>query len=214
MALCRQNLRPRRRLGIFVITFLAAASLALSACAPSPASPAAVPPTQTVASQTVLATPSGATATGTITPEAVKPASATSAPTANNTLEPSRPTASPVPRTPTPLPPTSTPLLAATPITAAVASDSVEIKIVEPPFQPPQSWSFDPITLTVKVGTTITWTNTGAVLHTVTADDGHTFDSQDLQPKALFTFTPTSAGTIPYHCTYHPWMKGTIIVLP
>jgi plastocyanin len=88
------------------------------------------------------------------------------------------------------------------------------VSIVEPPFKQPQEWHYDPAALTVNVGATITWTNTGAVLHTVTADDGTMFDSGNLSPKAMFTFTPKEAGTIAYHCTLHPWMKGTITVQP
>ncbi|MBI4670303.1 MAG: hypothetical protein HY741_01370 [Chloroflexi bacterium] len=88
------------------------------------------------------------------------------------------------------------------------------INIVEPPFKPVQSWAFDPVTVTVKVGTKINWTNTGAILHTATADDDTTFNSGDLQPKDTFSFTPAKTATIAYHCKYHPWMKGTIQVTP
>jgi nitrite reductase (NO-forming) len=91
---------------------------------------------------------------------------------------------------------------------------TVAVSIVEPPFKPPQEWQYDPVALTVNVGEAITWTNTGAVLHTVTADDGRTFDSGNLNPKATFTFTPRQAGSIAYHCTLHPWMKGIITVQP
>jgi plastocyanin len=97
---------------------------------------------------------------------------------------------------------------------AAPAVGTAMVNIVEPPFKQPQEWRFDPAALTVNVGEMITWTNTGAVLHTVTADDGSTFDSGNLNPKATFTFTPRQAGTIAYHCTLHPWMKGTITVQP
>ncbi len=109
----------------------------------------------------------------------------------------------------------STPTLAPSlPSTASPLSTVVEIKIVEPPFKPPQSWTFEPMTVTVKLGTQITWTNTGAVLHTVDSDDNQTFKSGDLQPQATFSFTPTTAGTFPYHCHYHPWMKGALVVQP
>jgi plastocyanin len=106
--------------------------------------------------------------------------------------------------------------IASTPATAAgpVAGGPIQIKIVEPPFKPPQQWTFDPVTATVKLGTSITWVNTGAVLHTVTSDDGKAFDSKDITPNATWSFTPTAAGIYHYHCSYHPWMKGTIIVRP
>jgi plastocyanin len=50
-----------------------------------------------------------------------------------------------------------------------------------------------------------------AVAHTVTADDGTSFDSGSTDPKAAFTFTPTAVGTFAYHCTFHPWMKATLV---
>jgi plastocyanin len=62
------------------------------------------------------------------------------------------------------------------------------------------------------VAATLVWTNTGAVAHTVTADDGQAFDSGTIDPKSTFTLTPKTAGRFAYHCTFHPWMKGTLIV--
>jgi plastocyanin len=125
-------------------------------------------------------------------------------PTATNlifTLTAVRATVTPVPPTPTALVPSPT-----------SSPNAVDVRIIEPPFKPTQAWTFDPVTITVKVGTHIHWMNSGAILHTVTADDKQTFNSGDLQPQAGFDFTPTSAGTITYHCNYHPWMKGTVIV--
>jgi plastocyanin len=86
------------------------------------------------------------------------------------------------------------------------------VKIIEPAFRPPREWSYAPDQLAVEVGTTVVWTNTGAVAHTVTADDGTSFDSGSIEPKATFALTPTAAGTFAYHCTFHPWMKGTLTV--
>jgi plastocyanin len=99
-------------------------------------------------------------------------------------------------------------------LAAADADDGAEISILEPPFKPPQTWAYEPTELTVKAGTPVTWINNGAVVHTVTADDGKTFNSGDMGPKASFSFTANSAGTFAYHCTYHPWMKGTVTVQP
>jgi plastocyanin len=91
---------------------------------------------------------------------------------------------------------------------------TANVNIVEPPFKPPQQWKYDPSVINIKVGTKIEWTNTGAVLHTITADDGTTFDSGNLEPKATFSFLATSPGTITYHCSFHAWMTGTIVVSP
>ena len=70
--------------------------------------------------------------------------------------------------------------------------------------------------LTVKLGTTVTWTNMTQAGHTVTSDDGKSFDSGISNPIAAsggtFSFTFKQAGTFPYHCQIHPFMKATIIV--
>jgi plastocyanin len=99
-------------------------------------------------------------------------------------------------------------------VAATDAATAPEVSIVEPPFKSPRTWTYNPAVLTVRVGTTVTWTNTGAVVHTVTADDRKTFNSGVMKPKATFEFAPSSPGTFAYHCTYHPWMKGTLVVLP
>jgi len=69
-----------------------------------------------------------------------------------------------------------------------------------------------PAELSVKMGAMVTWTNTGAVAHTVTADDGASFDSGTIDPKATFILVPPSTGRLAYHCTFHPWMKATLVV--
>ncbi len=98
--------------------------------------------------------------------------------------------------------------------TTQATTAPAQVAIVEPPFRPPTTWKYEPAVLTVKVGTTVTWTNTGAVVHTVTAADRKAFDSKNIGPKASFSWTFQSAGTFAYFCTYHPWMKGTIIAKP
>jgi plastocyanin len=66
--------------------------------------------------------------------------------------------------------------------------------------------------VSVKVGITVVWTNTGGVAHTVTADEGQAFDSGTIDPKSTFTLTPKAAGTFACHCAFHPWMKATLVV--
>jgi plastocyanin len=90
----------------------------------------------------------------------------------------------------------------------------VAVKIVEPPLQPPPTWTYEPKIVTVKPGTKVTWINTGAVVHTVTADDAKTFDSGNMPSNASFSFTPTTPGTFSYHCKQHPWMKAALVVAP
>ena len=60
-------------------------------------------------------------------------------------------------------------------------------------------------------GQTVTWTNTGAQQHTVTADDT-SLDSGLIDPGNTFSFEFDTPGIYTYHCTPHPWMKSTITV--
>jgi plastocyanin len=74
------------------------------------------------------------------------------------------------------------------------------------------SFAFSPASLTVAVGTKVTWTNNDSVTHTVTADQGAAFNSGPLSPGQTFSFTFTKAGTYSYHCNIHPSMMATIVV--
>ena len=74
-----------------------------------------------------------------------------------------------------------------------------------------KSYSPDPVTVVIGVNNTVTWMNNDSAPHTVTANDG-SFDSGNIAPTGSFTFTFTAPGTYRYHCIYHPWMVGTIIV--
>jgi plastocyanin len=76
-----------------------------------------------------------------------------------------------------------------------------------------QGFAFSPKTITVKVGTQVTWTNLDNVGHTATALDG-TYDSGLLNNGESFTFQFDQSGTFEYHCTPHPSMRGIIIVVP
>ena len=73
------------------------------------------------------------------------------------------------------------------------------------------NFAFSPPTLTVKVGTTVTWTNNDGTTHIVTSDTG-VFNSGNLATNATFSFTFNSAGTFAYHCSIHPSMTGRVIV--
>lgn len=99
--------------------------------------------------------------------------------------------------------PTAAPTTAPTPTaTTAPTSGGNSVSIA--------NFAFSPKSLTVKVGTTVTWTNNDSVTHTVTANGGafnHT-----LNPGNPFSFTFTKAGTYSYHCSIHPYMTATIVV--
>ena len=64
-------------------------------------------------------------------------------------------------------------------------------------------FSFTPVSTTVPVGTTVTWTNNGPSLHTTTSD-ATGWDSGNLNATQTFSHQFTTAGTFTYHCTLHP----------
>lgn len=74
-------------------------------------------------------------------------------------------------------------------------------------------FAFAPATLTVPVGSTVTWTNEDDDPHTVVADGG-AFRSQALTKGGVYSFTFPVAGTFDYDCSIHPFMRGTVVVTP
>ena len=75
------------------------------------------------------------------------------------------------------------------------------------------NFTFDPATLTVKAGTTVTWVNTDDIPHVVSEKNG-AFRSGALDTDESFTQTFPTAGTVEYFCAIHPHMTGKIIVTP
>ncbi|GAA1789364.1 hypothetical protein GCM10009712_40890 [Pseudarthrobacter sulfonivorans] len=66
---------------------------------------------------------------------------------------------------------------------------------------------------TVPPGAVVMVTNMDSAAHTVTADQGSAFDAKVAGSGGTATFTaPSTPGTYPYHCTYHPNMHGTLTV--
>jgi amicyanin len=72
-------------------------------------------------------------------------------------------------------------------------------------------FKFNPPTLTVPVGTTVTWTNQDEEPHTLAAKDG-SFHSPGMDTHATYSFTFTTAGSYAYICSIHPFMNGTVVV--
>jgi len=85
----------------------------------------------------------------------------------------------------------------------SVSGEGVEVEI--------EDFAYVPGTVTIKVGTTVTWTNKDNVGHTATSDDG-VFDSGMLSKGSSYSYTFTTAGTYGYFCTPHPYMVATIVV--
>jgi len=74
-------------------------------------------------------------------------------------------------------------------------------------------FSFTPECIVVPAGSTVTWTNTGMPIHTVTSDTG-AFDSGQLGNAGVFHFAFADPGTFNYHCIAHQTlgMVGTVMV--
>ncbi len=71
-----------------------------------------------------------------------------------------------------------------------------------------------PASTTVAKGTTVTWHNGDSFAHTVTSNDGTTFNSGVVAAGASFTFVANTAGTFAYHCNIHAGMTGSLVVTP
>ena len=86
----------------------------------------------------------------------------------------------------------------------AVATNNVTIS----------NYMFSPMSIRVRVGTTVTWKNTDPVNHTITADNSaaSTPSSNDIAQGKSYSYTFTKAGTYTYHCFPHPYMHGTVEV--
>ena len=88
------------------------------------------------------------------------------------------------------------------PARAAQAADT-EVKI--------DTFAFAPQRLSVKAGTTVTWTNNDDIPHTIVAS-AKLFKSSALDTRDKYSFTFAAPGTYEYFCSLHPHMKGTIVV--
>ncbi len=99
-------------------------------------------------------------------------------------------------------PAASTETLVATDDSASM-SEGVEVEI--------EDFAYLSAAITIKVGTTVTWTNKDSVRHTVSSDTG-LFESGLFGKGESFSHTFTEVGTFTYHCAPHPYMKGTVIV--
>ncbi len=95
---------------------------------------------------------------------------------------------------------------------------TASVSIVQGSSSPTISNPYDPSPLTVKTGTSVTWTNKDSSIHTVTSglpengDVGTLFDSSLINPGMTFVHVFDKQGTFDYSCTLHPFMHGQIIV--
>lgn len=84
-----------------------------------------------------------------------------------------------------------------------VATDHVDM---------PRSYLFAPASITVKAGTTVTWTNNDNFTHSVRLL-GTNETLGIVKPGESLTHTFATAGVYQYDCSFHPQnMKGTVTV--
>ena len=192
--------RPRRwGRGLWLGLVLVLGACESAAPTPTVVVPTLEPPTATLALPTATLAPPTATAlppTATLVPPTDTPVPPTLTPAPP--LPPTAPPATPVP--PTPLPPT------APPTEDEDDGHEVHVDIV--------NFAFVPEVITVSIGTKIVWTNVSPTIHTVADRALKIFGSDILNTGDHYSWTPTQAGTVPYWCTIHPNMLGTIIVTP
>jgi len=71
---------------------------------------------------------------------------------------------------------------------------------------------FSPETIEVKTGQTVEWANDDLTPHTVTSQGAGNLNSGSIDAGASWRHTFTPPGSFPYYCTFHPEMKGTLLV--
>ena len=74
------------------------------------------------------------------------------------------------------------------------------------------NFSFGPQALTVKAGTTVTWTNKDDIPHGIASSNNAFKKSGALDTDDSYSFTFTTPGTYQYFCYLHPHMVGSIVV--
>jgi len=84
-----------------------------------------------------------------------------------------------------------------------ISAADAEVKI--------DNFVFGPQTITVPVGSTVTWTNKDDIPHTTVSTDG-VFKSKVMDTDEKFSFKFTKTGTYSYFCSVHPKMMGKVVV--
>lgn len=102
---------------------------------------------------------------------------------------------------------------------------TTEIMIIMGSADPDQPDNFVPKRVEIQLGfdNKVVWINQDNIAHTVTSDNDAVdkysglFDSLDtiglIKPEGTYEFLFTQEGEFPYHCSPHPWMKGSIKVI-
>lgn len=89
-------------------------------------------------------------------------------------------------------------------VTAYSADQPIHTAIIK-------DFKYQPPVLTVKAGDTVEWKNEDIFAHTVTAVN-KSFDSGSISPGGSWKFVARKTGSFDYFCTFHPNMKGKLVV--
>jgi plastocyanin len=87
--------------------------------------------------------------------------------------------------------------------TPEASADNITVRI--------SGMRFEPSTITVQPGTTVTWIHEDGAPHTVTGENG-ALQSGTLTGGQRFSHTFEEGGSFDYACNFHPMMKGRVVV--
>ena len=97
-------------------------------------------------------------------------------------------------------------------LTASAAAPRLQIKIE------PTTPYFSPNTVTVVTGVSIHWENSTHMAHSIMSDtclkgSQCVLDSGIIPPNRIYEIPHLSPGRYPYHCSLHPFMRGTLTII-
>jgi plastocyanin len=75
-----------------------------------------------------------------------------------------------------------------------------------------QNSFYEPATITVGEGSTVSWINGDSVVHTVTSKQQGLFDSSIIASGQQWQHTFDEEGEYDYYCILHPWMEGKVSI--
>jgi plastocyanin len=97
---------------------------------------------------------------------------------------------------------------------ATAAPDAAAVTPVATHTVAVQNFAFSPASVSVKAGSTVTWTNQDQDPHDVVAMNDGPFHSPPLNTGQSFSYTFATPGRFDYLCTIHPFMTATVVVTP
>jgi amicyanin len=105
------------------------------------------------------------------------------------------------------------PLIAALAVVASSVPAAALANAPHPVTVEIRDMKYAPNTLTIAVGTKVTWINRDTMPHTVT-DRNRSFASAALDAGESYSYTFAAPGEFTYSCLIHPFMVGKVIVKP